>query len=293
MPADRLLHPRLGHSEKVTQLNDFDFRVWAQFILSADDFGVMRYDPRKVKADNDVIGRRPDKVVMKSLERCAHLGLVHPFEHQGQAYLHQRDWQDWQKLTYPGKTILPKPSPEALAACSGDTRHLFTVHPGGKKVPVRIPGNFQNFPENSENVSGNFLASRARVPAKRLTANGIGLTANGSEESARETNGPPLDVEWAQFVAAYPSEGRTSSRLAQERFLSARSAGVTLASMLEALDNHNASARWLDGKIPNLTKWLEERRWEQRLPAPKKPAGGRTGAAPAGKYDGIELPDED
>lgn len=77
------------------------------------------------------------------------------------------------------------------------------------------------------------------------------------------------DVEWARFIAEYPIEGRLPSRLAEGMFLSARASGVTFASMLEALDNHKASARWADGKIPNLTTWFEQKRWGHRLPPPK------------------------
>jgi hypothetical protein len=42
MPQDRLRSPRGGHGRRTTSLSDFEFRVWDQYQLSADDFGVMR-----------------------------------------------------------------------------------------------------------------------------------------------------------------------------------------------------------------------------------------------------------
>ena len=53
-----MIHPRLGHSAKVAGLTDFEYRVWNQYLLSADDFGVMRATAVKLQADNDALAER-------------------------------------------------------------------------------------------------------------------------------------------------------------------------------------------------------------------------------------------
>lgn len=177
MPDDRFLHRRLGHSEKVNSLSDFEFRVWSQFILSSDDFGVMRFSATTLQADNDAIASKGTKIVQRAIERLAIVGLIRTFQHQNRTYCYQHDWQDWQKVRYPSKTIHPLPPADAIAECSRNTRWLFAHYPGGEdKMPSwkapkewddsrKIPG---KFPEQSGEDSSDDSASRAQPLAVSL-----------------------------------------------------------------------------------------------------------------------------
>lgn len=140
MPADRLLHPRAGHSQKVTSLSGDEYRVWTQYLLSADDFGVMRLSSVPLRADNDFLEILSDKLVERMLLRVIEVGLARRFQHQGKSYVYQHDWQDYQKVKWPTRTINPAPPEEQLADCSDRTRLLFSVHPGGSgaKVPRHL-----------------------------------------------------------------------------------------------------------------------------------------------------------
>jgi hypothetical protein len=182
MPADRLFHQKAGHSHKVNMLTDLEYRVWTQYLLSADDFGVMRATAVKLQSDNDHLANRPAKVVQRCIEALIKAELVREFTHQGARFIFQPDWQDFQKVTWPAKTINPPIPADLLADCSEATRLLFSVHPGAKKVPAKNSGSTSEvLPENSEKTSEELSSSRARVRAERLTANanGSGLTAQG------------------------------------------------------------------------------------------------------------------
>src|SRR5690348_11233441 len=101
MPADRFIHPRASRSIKVGSLSDFEYRVWTQYLLSADDFGVMAYSAVKLQADNTALAKRPIKIVAQALTKLVEVDLLHTFDHQGDAFVYQRDWQAWQKVEYP------------------------------------------------------------------------------------------------------------------------------------------------------------------------------------------------
>ena len=174
MPDDRLFHKRLGHSEKVCELTDFEDLVWRQFILSADDFGVMRFSAITVQADNDRMARKPLKTVQRALERVRDLGLIRTFQHQGRTYCYQHDWQNHQRVKHPRQTINPKPDDELLRNCSAATQALFVYWPGKRR---------ETFGEDCGNVSetlGHLARARARGTAN---TNGLRLKASGLESN--------------------------------------------------------------------------------------------------------------
>ena len=186
MPADRLLHARLGHSAKVSSLSDLEYRVWTTYVLGADDFGVMRADAVAFQAAHDALCSRPAKAIKRCIERLVEVGLVAAFAHQGSHYLYQTDWQDFQRVRYPLRTVHPLPG---SAEVSAKTRHLWSVHPGGVKVPALprssrtapggVPENSGNppekLPEDSRTSSGTFPPHARSCE----TANGLWPMAKG------------------------------------------------------------------------------------------------------------------
>jgi len=187
MPADRLLHARLGHSAKVSSLTDLEYRVWTTYVLAADDFGVMRADAVAFQAAHDALSRRPAEEIAKRIERLVEVALVAAFEHQGARYLYQWDWQDFQRVRFPARTLHPLPE---SAEVSARTHHLWSVHPGGARVPA-LPQNFgtasaqlrklfrrttRQLPDNS----GSAGAARARHDEEHVGVRRIGDVALGA-----------------------------------------------------------------------------------------------------------------
>lgn len=174
-------------------LTDLEYRVWTQYLLSADDFGVMRLVAAKVQADNDALLARPARAVQRCLDRIATTKLWLRFEHQGQPYVCQWDWQRWQKIGYPRGTNNPKPPEDVIAECDPVTQRLFELHPGGKGRR-RFANGSENVsetdPERPSNGSGNVSRTDpdyAREGGRETAlaqANGSGerLSANGSGE---------------------------------------------------------------------------------------------------------------
>jgi hypothetical protein len=263
MPAPRILHPRAGHSEKVTSLTGDEYRAWTQYMQSADDFGVMRQSAATLRADNDCLDGIPEKVVERLLQRLLDVGLIRSFEHQGKRYVYQHDWQDWQKVGWPKTTILPPPSPDALRGCSELTRHLFGFHPGGVKVP--------KFSRSTTGSDGsdppeNFGSSSGEIPSPRAGARPSTLTSNAKrEEDARGPGDFAMDAAARDLVNRYPATGRCGWNLIERPLFAVLTAdaGVQPAAAWEALtarlEQQKRSEQWAVKKmVPRLDRWLRD-----------------------------------
>ena len=197
MPADRLFHARLGHSAKVSSLSDLAYRVWTTYMLAADDFGVMRADAVAFQAAHDALSTRPAEEVASCIERVREVGLVETFEHQGARYLFQADWQDFQRVRFPARTLHPLP---ASAKVSARTHYLWSVHPGGTRVPA-LP---KNFGTTSPQLLHNSRSASTQIPdnIESGAALRLGLSEPGLE---------PLPHNSGTTSEALPEKSRTSS----------------------------------------------------------------------------------
>lgn len=235
MPDDRLFHKRLGHSEKVNKLTDFEDRVWRAYILSADDFGVMRFAAVALQADHDYCENRPAKVVQRALERVRDVGLIVTFDHQGHAYCAQHDWQDRQRVKHPRQTINPKPPAELLETFSRKTRELFENWPGKKQEKV---------PEDFGNPSPEF-PPLARAGAREMAnASGYRLPATGQRLAAVSSVSDDLAERAGRFCERY-------AELYQQHRKGARYLSKPNLDYLEAVELCRV---WSDARLEQLAQ---------------------------------------
>lgn len=283
MPDDRLFHKRAGHGARVNQLSHLEYRVWSQYILSADDFGVMRQSAKPIQADNDALDAVPIRHIEKALTRLVDLAIVVTFAHQGRPFICQRDWQTFQKIDYPRGTHNPKPTDDVLGQCDEPTRKLFDLHPGGKGRKKQEPS-----PNGSDSVLRtvfeplaeirDYARERPRETAQAKT-NGSDerLPANGSEGSARETassRGPLMGshANCATHVAGFCVPHRLHEKLiALCRGMEEPQRASTVDAFYRAVE---ADPRWQSGPVgtSDVFRFLQDRWEEHHGGAPKKSA---------------------
>lgn len=194
MSDDRLFHKKAGHSDKVNRLTADEEIVWRTYVNAADDFGVMRFEALPIQEAHDRFAGRSARVVMRMLEAVATVGLISVFEHQGRPYCYQADWQDFQKIRYPQKTVHPQIPDWLLAACTVNTRWLHTLWPGtGKKLAKwKAPEDWVDLREYSRNPSGNDSGidsgndSRPRARAALSLSLSLSRTQTRPIEAARK-----------------------------------------------------------------------------------------------------------
>jgi hypothetical protein len=274
MPPYRRIHPR-GKSRKLSLLTDLEFRVWIQYLLCADDFGIM---PRSTlvlrSADKHLESRKP-RELERCLTRLEEIGLVDRFEHQGDVYLFQPTWQDYQCITWPTKTLHPALPDERLVACSESTRLLMSVHPGAKKVPVPIKEERRAADRTPEYVQSADVGTSSTRETLTLHAPPV---LSSIEEKVIDVEGFPIDRWLRELQAAYPPQRVTRGHMTEVAFTDALlkfSGGVMAGWLLmqTTLALNVSSHEWrVKGMVPKLEKYLREGLWQNALPA-DAPAG--------------------
>lgn len=126
----RLIFRNAATGERTSSLSHLGFRVWVQYQLSADDFGVCAALAAKFQGDNPALADESARAVQAEIDRLVTLRLCGSFEDGKRRYLYQADWQDWQRLKHASSTTLPPIPAELLEKCSPKTRELFQqFHP--------------------------------------------------------------------------------------------------------------------------------------------------------------------
>ena len=121
----RVLPPTRVHSEKITLLNHLEFRCWIQFLLSADDFGVMPFSAALMRSANMALATQPSSAIEEALRVLLTIELVVNFWHHGREFIVDPLWQDCQKIRVPRMTYCPIPPHAILAKLSPKTARLF------------------------------------------------------------------------------------------------------------------------------------------------------------------------
>lgn len=125
MAQYRLIYQGAGTGERITALSHLEFRVWVQYQLSADDYGVCPAEAVKLQGDNVALQDESQRRIQTAIERLIAVQLCGVFQDGRRRYLYQPDWQDRQKIRHFTATSHPAIPAEELRKCSAKTQAIF------------------------------------------------------------------------------------------------------------------------------------------------------------------------
>jgi hypothetical protein len=268
MATYRLIYQGAGTGDRISSLSHLEFRVWVQYQLTADDYGVCPAEAVKLQGDNVALQQESSRRVQAAIERLIAVQLCGVFQDGRRRYLYQPDWQDRQKIRHFTATSYPPISAEELPKCSAKTQEIFRER-------------FRNNPEVFRlHARACDAAAYDHDPDHDPAPGGVGGTRIGPTPHAPGLIRSPLEVARAQQRCAF-----VGARLEVPKKLHA-----DLVRDTGGMDADGRLRAWyaaLDAEIettgepivPDIWKWLT-RRWRAwALSAHPASASGIPGAA--------------
>jgi hypothetical protein len=165
----RSLKPELLDDEKVANLSDTAFRVWVACVLTSDDFGTFRADPRLI--DKTVywaaVAERSVPVALGELQTS---GMVRFYSVRGQTYGRFVNWKKHQRVDNAGKTgTLPGPE-------QAEREVYFTPRGGQNTDPPTFAASETRLAANAT-----YNAAEQESPGEARGSLGIGGDRKGEE----------------------------------------------------------------------------------------------------------------
>ena len=234
---NRIIKDSITKSEKLSELTDFQFRLWVHLITYVDDYGRGDARPAIIRgACFPLRDRMTNKDIEKGLADLAGAGCVGLYKVDGKPYLYFPNWEKHQRVR---QKVSKCPSPEE---CDEETQDAAN----GGELPqdaARIQSRIQNPNPESE--------SRIQNP------------------NTRETRG----AEFEKFWSAYPrKEGKQKARAAFEKVAVPLE---TLLEAIERQKSSAQWTKDEGQFIPHPATWLNGKRWEDQLPQTGYQKGGQ------------------
>lgn len=142
--------------------------------------------------------------------------------------------------------------------------HQSGLHKRTRSAFPRVPEDSGNLPELA--VSETF----PEIP---------GQLKGTKENLTKENRNKDIQSRYATFAEEFPAERRVGGKKAKEAFGGAFEGQADIEAhfqrMMAALRQHKRSRQWSgpEPKIPLMTTWLHQERWNQILPETSKPGG--------------------
>lgn len=232
---NRIIKDSITKSEKLSELTDFQFRLWVHLITYVDDYGRGDARPAIIRgACFPLRDRMTNKDIEKGLADLAGAGCVGLYKVDGKPYLYFPNWEQHQRVR---QKVSKCPGPED---CDEETPSAASCGELPQDA-ARIQSRIQN-PESE---------SRIQNP------------------NTRETRG----AEFEKFWSAYPrKEGKQKARAAFEKVTVPLE---TLLEALERQKTSAQWTKDDGQFIPHPATWLNGKRWEDQLPQAGYQKGGQ------------------